>query len=445
MRLRRIEGVRPAAHIRTRFNGVAARAAACGRAGGQNSTAVPPPAANFCMLLDGAVSNDSRVQRTARTLSELGHVLLVTSGGSDRDQDLFDERVTVIPTVRPAPSGLRKWFLLHRQNDQLAGAALAEGRNFDLVWANDYSTLFPALQVAHETRAKLIYDCHELWLETVNQFFPTDAPTPKRQIFRVVIAVCRAIGSREEPRMAARADAVVTTNESFAEVLSKRLGRPKIGVVLNTPERTELRPSDRLRSELGLVASDRIVLYQGIMSPGRGLGELILSARDLPDGVRLVMLGGGMLEPTLRRAAHEAGLEDRVFFAGTVPQSELYEWTMSADLGVLILDPINLSKRLALANKIFEYMGAGIPILTTDLPENRRILDQCDCGWLISDWAPPTLARHIARVLAEPDEMKRRGENGRRWFEQRYNWDIERAQVLAAVEGLIPQPEVTGR
>ena len=348
---------------------------------------MPEPIASFCILLDGAVTNDSRVQRTARTLSELGHVLLVTSGGSDRDQDLFDERVRVIPTVRPAASGLRKWFLLHRQNDQLADAALLEGRRFDLVWANDYSTLFPALRVAHETRAKLIYDSHEIWLETVNQFFPTDAPTPKRQIFRVIIAVCRAIGNREEPRMAARADAIVTANESFAEVLSNRLGRSEIGVILNTPERTELRPCDRIRIALGIAAADRIVLYQGGMSPGRGLSQLIASARYFSDGVKLVLLGGGMSEPALRRATREAGLEDRVLFARTVPQSELHEWTMSADLGVLILEPINLSKRLALANKIFEYMAAGIPILTTDLPENRRIIDQCDCGWLITDWA----------------------------------------------------------
>ena len=41
--------------------------------------------------------------------------------------------------------------------------------------------------------------------------------------------------------------------------------------------------------------------------------------------------------------------------------------------------------------------------------------------------------------------MKRRGENGRRWFEQRYNWDVERSRVLAAVDGLLPHPEVTGR
>ena len=73
---------------------------------------------------------------------------------------------------------------------------------------------------------------------------------------------------------------------------------------------------------------------------------------------------------------------------GVVPQAELHNWTASADLGVLILEPINLSKRLALANKIFEYMAARVPILATNLPENRRILDSCKCGWLTERWEP---------------------------------------------------------
>jgi glycosyltransferase involved in cell wall biosynthesis len=398
---------------------------------------------SICVLLDGPVTHNGRAQRTVRTLSEVGRVLLVTSGGSVGDQELFEQGVEVRPSVRPEMRGLRKWFLLHRQNDELADTALAHRRGFDLVWANDYSTLYPALKIAGATGAKVVYDSYEIWLETINQFFPTEVPLPKRLAFKAIIAICRTIGAQEEPRLAARVDAVVTANQSFAEVLSKRLGREDIGVILNCPEPVPVRSSDRIRSALGLAASDRIVLYQGIMNRGRALHELVASARDFPDGVRLVILGGGMLEASLRRAIQAAGLERRVVLAGTVPQAELHDWTVSAELGVLILDPVNLSKRLALANKIFEYMAAGIPILTTDLPENRRIIDECDCGWLISDWAPPVLAAHVGRILAQPEEMRRRGQNGRRWFEERYNWEVESGRVLATVEDLIPRAEVT--
>lgn len=395
-----------------------------------------------CVLLAAPVTLDGRVQRITRTLSELGPVDLMAVGGSDSDGDLFDERVKVIPTVRPPLRGRRKWLLLHRHNDQLAAAALARGTRFDLVWANDYDTLWPALQIARATGARVVYDSHEIWLETVNQFFPRDAPLFKRVAFKVIVELCRLIGNRLEPRFARQADAVVTANESFAEVLSSRLGRSDVGVILNCPERRPLERSNRLRKELGLGDEQQIVLYQGMMNPGRGLSELVESARYLQSDVRLVLLGGGMLLPSLRQRAKELNLEDRVLFPGPVAQAELHQWTESSDLGVLVLDPINLSKRLALANKIFEYMGAGVPILATDLPENRRILDRCDCGWLISDWSPPSLAAHIMRLLAQPDERRRRAANGRRWVEERYNWEVESAKVIDTVRPLLRQQGV---
>ena len=398
----------------------------------------------FCILLDGPVTYNGRVQRTAGVLSRFGSVVLVTSGGSQSDQELFGDGVEVRTTVRPAPTGLRKFVLLHRQNDHLAEAALAGAPDYDLIWANDYSTLYPARQIAQATGAKLVYDSHEIWLETVNQFFPSDAPQPKALAFRAIVAACRAIGNREEPRLARDADAIVTANESYAAVLRKRLSRD-VGVLLNTPGLTPREPSDRIRRELGLAPGDRIVLYQGIMNAGRGRPERAASARDYPDGVRLVLVGHGVLEQSLRKAVRDGDLEDRVFMAGSVAQAELHEWTASADLGVLILDPINESKRLSLANKIFEYMAAGVPILTTDLPENRRIVEQCDCGWLIPEREPAAIAGHVRRILEDPDEMKRRGRNGRHWFEERYNWEIESQQVVDVVERLLPQPQGAAR
>lgn len=396
-----------------------------------SATAPVAPRLSFCVLLDGPVTYNGRVQRTARTLSRFGPVLLVTSGGSADDDGIFDDAVEVLPTVRPAPAGLRRFVLLHRQNDHLADAALAAGRAFDVVWANDYSTLFPGRRIARETGAKLVYDSHELWIETVNQFFPGDAPQPKALAFRGIVGLCRALGNREEPRMVKDADNVVTANESYAAVLRERFDREDIGVVLNCPERNEVQDPEPVRRELGLAATERVVLYQGMMNQGRGLAELVTSASHLPADVRVVMLGHGPLEASLRRMVADAGLEERVLMPGLVPQAELHRWTALADLGVLILDPINLSKRLAQANKLFEYMSASVPILTTDLPENRRIVDGCDCGWLISGWEPLVLAEHLTRILNDPEERQRRGANGRRCFEERYNWECESERMIA--------------
>lgn len=410
-----------------------------GRTGGTVSAAPPHGRQlSFCILLDGPVTYNGRAQRTARTLSRFGPVLLVTSGGSLDDQGIFDEGVEVLPTVRPAPAGLRRFVLLHRQNDHLADAALAGGRDFDVVWANDYSTLFPGRRIAREIGAKLVYDSHELWIETVNQFFPGDAPQPKALAFRGIVGLCRALGNREEPRLVRDADAVVTANESYATVLRKRFDREDIGVVLNCPGRSEAQDPEAIRHQLGLAATDRVVLYQGMLNQGRGLAELVMSASHLPNDVRVIMLGHGPLEASLRRMVADAGLEKRVLMPGMVPQAELHRWTALADLGVLILDPINLSKRLAQANKLFEYMAALVPILTTDLPENSRIVDGCECGWLISSWEPRVLAEHVMRILDDPEELRRRGANGKRCFEERYNWECESERMIAHLSGILP-------
>ena len=200
-------------------------------------TRIPPasPELNFCVLLDGPVTYDARVQRTVHTLSRFGQVLLLTTGGSEDDGVYFDDRVEVRPTARPVPSGMRKWLLFHRQHDHLADAALADGRNFDVVWANDYPTLFPARRIAREFDASLIYDSHEIWLETVNQFFPADAPLPKALAFRLITFLCRAIGNWEEPRLVRDVDVLITTNESFAAVFRERFHRDDVACRAQLP------------------------------------------------------------------------------------------------------------------------------------------------------------------------------------------------------------------
>jgi len=237
--------------------------------------------------------------------------------------------------------------------------------------------------------------------------------------------------------MAARADAIVTASESYVEVLSRRFHGASVSVVLNTPALSPPMTSDRIQRELGLTDDTRTVLYQGIMNAGRGLHQLVESAAYLSGAVRLVMIGDGMLLPSLRRLVADHDLDQRVSFVGLVPQAELHEWTSSSDIGVLILEPINLSKRLASANKIFEYMAAGVPILATDLPENRRVISACDCGWLISEDTPEEIAAAISRILADPEEMKRRGRNGRQWAERRYNWGVESQSVVDVIERLV--------
>jgi glycosyltransferase involved in cell wall biosynthesis len=325
---------------------------------------------------------------------------------------------------------------IHRHFDAFVSKAKSLGGTWDAVHANDYPTLWPAVRIAARTGAKLVYDSHELFLATVNQFYRPKGGL-KRRLVPFTVWLTRKWGRRVERSLLRRVDLFLTTNESYAEWFRKEYGVEDVRVVMNCPALTETTPDERLRTELGLSPEDRLVLYQGVLGPGRGLTSLVRSAALYDDGIRLVIVGRGPHESKLRLSATSEDLRGRVFFTGMVPYDELPPLTAEADLGVLILDPVNRSKELASANKIFEYMAAGIPVLATDFPENRRILDGSDAGWLVSGRDAPSIARAVNGIFAEPDEMRRRGENGRRAHRERYNWEREEETLLTALGELL--------
>ena len=116
-----------------------------------------------------------------------------------------------------------------------------------------------------------------------------------------------------------------------------------------------------------------MVLYQGGLVPGRGLDVCVRAAAHFPDGVHLVFIGKGKSLDELTALADELGVTDRVHFLPAVEPGELPVYTAAADVGVIPYQPVSSNNEYALPNKVFEYTGAGIPFVASDLPELRRI------------------------------------------------------------------------
>ena len=74
---------------------------------------------------------------------------------------------------------------------------------------------------------------------------------------------------------------------------------------------------------------------------------------------------------------------------GAVPYGELNQWTSSADIGIVMNEPISFSYKMALPNKLFEYCMAGIPSLVSKLPAQKLVLEEFAIGELIEAYAPP--------------------------------------------------------
>jgi glycosyltransferase involved in cell wall biosynthesis len=338
-----------------------------------------------CVLLPGAIANDGRVIRTIRTMRSSGAAVDLFFEGVEGDgEGLFDESVRLFPVSRSMsfPAKLRRNTLFYRDWLLLSDRAIREGASYDVIWADDLPALLPGHRLRAARGGLLVYDSHEIFLETLNQCVPMDAPGPRGVVFRMLYRIMRRTGRRAERRLCRGADRFVTVSRSLAEHFAAEYGIEEPAVMMNCPVLAGSPPAPAVdfRAEYGWAERDRVFLYQGIQNLGRGLPTLLGALAATDPRAKLVLVGDGPLHEQLRAAVDDRDLGGRVRFHPKVPYDDLPGVTASADFGVTLLEDLNLSTRLAAPNKLFEYLHAGIPVLASDRTEARRVLSRYDVG-----------------------------------------------------------------
>ena len=289
----------------------------------------------------------------------------------------------------------------------------------DLWIGHDLFGLWVAASLQSRHGGGLVYDSHELFLETENA---VRLPRPGRVLL-----------ARLEASLARRADVVITVNPSIAEELQRRYG-VLAEVIMNVPRGWRGSGRDRLRETLP-VGSRSIVMYHGALSPGRGIEELVAVANSQPSDRVVVLLGSGPMFHQLRTAADTDALRGALFVQPAVSIEELPDWVASADVGVVMFRATNCNNYLAAPNKLFDYLVSGVPVVTSDFPEMRRLVAEVDGGVACKPGDPAALAQAIDKILvtAPPERAAQRARLGAASREL-YSWTTQAERLLAIVE-----------
>ncbi|MEV3814094.1 glycosyltransferase family 4 protein [Aeromonas allosaccharophila] len=231
-------------------------------------------------------------------------------------------------------------------------------RESDILHCNDLNGLFVGV-ICKFTRPaiKLIYDSHE--------FASND--TPNQSAFSIKYKKIL------EGMLIKFACGVINVSNSIANEYSHIYKIPKPYLVLNCPLYHEQPKRNLFREYLGIRSDQTIFLYQGGLSKGRGI-ELLLEAFSNLDSDRnvLVCMGYGPLEGLIQKKAQQ---QITIFFHPAVTPDVLLNYTSSADYGVSFIEDSCLSYRYCLPNKMFEYLMAGLPVLTSNLFEMKRLVE----------------------------------------------------------------------
>jgi len=211
---------------------------------------------------------------------------------------------------------------------------------------------------------KLIYDTHEL---------ETQVSSSR--------GLRRFYSERSERTLIKYCDAVICVSDGIADWYATNYGIERPLVVRNVPDRrfqSITNAAENLRARCGIPPESLIFLYQGRLSPGRQVEQIIEAFLGLPKSYHLLFMGSGELEGDVRQAAAN---HPNIHLCPMVPPSQVLAYTTQADIGLIGMEDTCLNHRLSLPNKLFEYLVAGIPVIIPDFPEMRRLVDRYQCGW----------------------------------------------------------------
>jgi glycosyltransferase involved in cell wall biosynthesis len=357
------------------------------------------------------------VLREAGALADAGHEVVVVhlpSGDEDEVAGGFRLRSATPPRwTRRLPRTL--WRML-------ALASISRGARAqrpDVIHANDIATLIPGYLAARLSGARLVYDTHE---------YAVGVPYRK--------AVWAWLAATIERLLIRRCDAVITVSDGIAERLQARYGLAERPVVVrNVPDLPPPNPgaAPDLREGMGVGAAP-LVLHQGAVAEGRG-GDNLVRAVARMESAHLLFLGAdAAFSERLRELGKEVGLDGRLHFHPPVSLAELLSYTTQADVGVSLLEDTCENHRLALPNKLFEYLAADLPVVVSDLPEMSRLVAERGVGWTTDPGDPADIARVLALALEERNDPALHERVSAAAAE--LNWPHERSRLTGLYERL---------
>lgn len=177
------------------------------------------------------------------------------------------------------------------------------------------------------------------------------------------------------------------------------------------------------------------ICYVGGIGKTRGIVEICDAMGIVENEVRL-NLCGRFSEPVVEqkvklshgwRYINECGFLDRAGVQDTYSRSVA---------GLVTLHPIS-NYLDSLPVKMFEYMGAGIPVIASDFPLWREIIGGNQCGLLVDPLNPKEIAVAIDYLIDNPEGARRMGENGRKVVFKKYNWVVEEKKMLQFYEEVL--------
>ena len=179
--------------------------------------------------------------------------------------------------------------------------------------------------------------------------------------------------------------------------------------------------------------SSNTICYVGLLYETRGIKEIVKAIEDLD--VKLIIAGKFFSEDFEKEITSLKGWQ-KVDFRGFVGRDELKSILEESKAGLVTLHPTP-SYIEAYPVKMFEYMSAKIPTISSNFKVYKEFIEKSNCGICVNPLEPKEIAEAIKYILTHSEEAQQMGKNGRKSVLEKYNWDIEKKKLFDIYQTIV--------
>ena len=353
---------------------------------------------------------DPRVYKEAKALVDSGYevsVIVWDRKNSYEKEDTVDGirlfRIKNKGVMKVLPHDLLRnplwWWTAYKKGVEL----FKKDFNFDVVHCHDLDTLVAGVLLKKKLGVKLVYDAHEIFGYMVSRDMP-----------RCVVKISFLM----EKVLVSKVDQIITVNEPLKDYFKKITSKP-ITLVMNC--------KDLILNEYKSSKNEVFtLLYIGVLNKNRMFPEIVDFIGNIPD-VKFII--AGKMENLYEIVQTRSSLYSNVKFLGTIAFRDVIKTTLESDVVVCMINPADPNNKIALANKQFEAMVCGRPIITTDGTYVGKLTKELNCG-LVVNYDKDSLKKAILELKNDKDLCERLGKNGLGAAKKKYNWTKQKKQLL---------------
>lgn len=293
----------------------------------------------------------------------------------------------------------------------------------EVIHVHDMVIADTVLYVNKGFKLPVVLDLHENRPEIMKSY-------PHLQKFPGKFLISTSVWKEREGELVRAVDRVVVVTKEAREELKMRarVEEQKIAVVPNTVSSNF---SKEFSTDLDIINRYKnkfVILYLGDTGLRRGLISMIeacsemASKHGLSKRIKLVVVGQNSSDAVLKKRVQDLGITGLVDFEGWQTIEKFPSYLQVASVGVSPLHR-NLHHDTTFANKIFQYMSFGVPVLASDALSQKNLLEEVNSGLIHKAEDVEDITAKLLKLYHNPELMTQLGANGRRFIDEDFNWE----------------------